>query len=363
MAKITQTLGFISCALPIFLAILGYYAPAWLLMIAPIPLDDWILRKMYPKNSNGHDPNYWAMDPFLTELQHKNISSLEEIFHPQGYPILSRNYVEKFDIEPLLERLLEANNGKKLRVFNFTEKLGTNHISACGGLPKKMENMNFEDFAGNLEGMKNLYAGFESLTDIQVINELFGHGVDFSKLHPGYKQNNIFFSNFQETLMSAGMHCSPIDSLAVQLVGKKTWLLASPEQLSKLPSIPLPTFFPVGLNDDQTIDAVKHFIVVKAGPGDALYFGPNWCHAVISHEGPNVMFNLRYFAREKVLASPLGLLLKVLFRKMTRTFGGNPQDNSIAQGPIYETVNNLYENCGKSNRLEQIVDYFANLEW
>jgi len=333
-------------------------------MIAPVPVDDWLLQKIWPPMSNPNGADYWAADPMLSEVLPTNITQLSDIFHPKGYPVVVENYVDAPDFPSLAARLLKENRGKKIRVLNFGMKTALNesHMSNCasgGPFAEEPVMMNFEDFIQNMEDMDDLYAGFETITDIEVVNDLLG-GTDFRELVPNYKQNNLFFANFRRTLLSAGFHCAPIDSLAIQITGKKTWFLASPEQLAALTNIPLPTFFPIGLNDDDLLDQVKEFRIVTAGPGDALYFGPNWCHAVITHQGPNIMFNMRYDAKHKVKGGPLSLLAKIIFRSLTRTFGKNPQDNSETQGPIYQRITKMFENCGRSNRLEELVSRFAS---
>lgn len=349
---------------PVLLSIFFYYWPECLIMIMPVPLDNWLLQKIWPPHSNPNDPDYWAADPILAEVLPTKINELKDIIHPKGYPVVVENYVDALDFHSVIKpALLEANRGKQIRVLDFGLKTALNesHMSNCaagGPFQEDPVYINFEEFISNMEDMDDLYAGFETITPVETVNELLG-GFDFTKLVPGYKQNNLFFANFRRTLLSAGFHCAPIDSIAIQLVGKKTWFLASPEQLARLISIPLPTFFGVGLNDDDLIDQIKEFKIVQAGPGDALYFGPNWCHAVITHQGPNIMFNLRYDAWKKFKKGPLSLLLKVIFRTFTRTFGANPQENTETQGPIYKTLTQMFDDCGPSNRLEELVARFA----
>lgn len=364
MSKTTRILGFISCALPIFVALLLRVSPEWVIMMMPVPLDDMLFQVLFPAQSNAHDPNYWAMNPLLTELVPSNISSLEDIFHPQGYPTLVRGFTKAYEPQPLLERLLEENRGKDMKVFNYSEAVrrGYNHISACGGFPTKELFMKFEDMAENMDTVKDLFVVSEAIMNISFVSDLMG-GVDLTSIHPEYNRNNFFFGNINKTVVTVGIHCAPTDSLSVQLTGRKVWFFISPEQFAKMRNMPIPVYMPMGYNDDQIIDFLKHFIVVKAGPGDILSFGPNWCHTVITYEGPNVMFNMRYMAKKKLKSGPLSLLLKLLFRKATRTFGDTQNNNHHSQGPIYNRLSNTFDNCGRSNRLEELVARFSNLEW
>jgi len=326
-------------------------------MFIPKPYDAQVLNLLFDLTATN-DPNSWAPAPLLTYVEHTPINNITEIVDPNGLPILVRNYVDPPSEKFILDTLIEKNKGRPIRVLDWRNRT-ENHISpACGGVPKNKITMNFEEYAAKLESVRNLYAGFEKLTDAEVVSKFLGFQME--DIIPGqYKQNNLFLSNFDRTLMSAGLHCAPIDSVAIQLVGKKTWLLASPDQLAEVKAIPMPTFFPLSMTDDELFTKFSEFRVVEAGPGDALYFGPNWCHAVITHEGTNVMFNARFNARQKFLDGNKWNLLRLIFRKWTRDFAGNPQDNVETQGPLYDTINNQFEDCKTSNRLEEIVKKFT----
>merc|ERR1712113_151321 len=66
-----------------------------------------------------------------------------------------------------------------------------------------------------------------------------------------YKQNSLFASNFPEDVISATFHCAPIDSISLQLIGTKTWFFVSPEELARVQSTPMPTFFPFPMTDEE----------------------------------------------------------------------------------------------------------------
>jgi hypothetical protein len=60
------------------------------------------------------------------------------------------------------------------KVLDWSGKGKYNHISSCGGVPKNKITMNFEEYASKLEDVKNLYAGFETLTDQEVVSDFLG---------------------------------------------------------------------------------------------------------------------------------------------------------------------------------------------
>ena len=149
----------------------------------------------------------------------------------------------------------------------------------------------------------------------------------------------------------------------VQLVGTKTWYFVSPDDLADIPSTPMPTFFAFPHTDDELLGKIRHVHVVKQEPGDVLTFGPTWCHAVWTDPGPNVMFNMRYNALDKVKKLPKYLVFKVLARILKNKFGSlrarsgiNPQDNKANYGRLYSDLVSYYEDCGRSDAAAALYD-------
>jgi hypothetical protein len=202
----------------------------------------------------------------------------------------------------------------------------------------------FADVAGN---HSYLYAGFEAITDPQTVNDMTG--LDVETLGD-YKQNNLFTSNFPHEILTASTHCAPIDSFTLQLIGTKTWFFVSPEDLAGVDSIPMPTSFPLPITDDDFISKVKNIYVLRQEPGDVMYFGPHWCHAVSTSKGPNLMMNMRYKNLPKVIGGPIKLTVKLLIRRFLsdRGNGLNPQDNKLLYPGIYDALNKWFEGgCGE----------------
>ncbi|KAH8054292.1 hypothetical protein JL722_9026 [Aureococcus anophagefferens] len=210
------------------------------------------------------------------------------------------------DQDEVVAFLSEKNKGKQMRMLNF-EKYTDPHFSiSC---------------VKGLDEGSPYYAGFEAITDTEDVEKVLGIKSD-QMGGRDYKMNNLFTSNFQNDTASAGLHCAPIDSLSIQLLLKK----------------------------------VKHVHVVKQEPGDAIYFGPNWCHSVWTDAGPNVMFNLRYQSPKLLKGGPKYLFFKALFRGIKHgfKFGKNPQDNRVIFGDIYEYLNHYFTECGPSKSAEKL---------
>jgi len=209
----------------------------------------------------------------------------------------------------------------------------------------------FKKNAGNHSG---LYAGFESITDPETLEELLG--IDIAEMGE-YRQNNLFASNFPAESIAATLHCAPIDSVSIQLIGTKTWYFVSPEDLAKLWAVPMPTSFNLPMTDDELLNAIPTLHVAIQRPGDAVYFGPNWCHVVSTSAGPNLMFNLRYKNIQKLKTQgPFSLFAKIVIRMYTRTIGGRPQDNAINYPIIFNDLITYYDDCGLSDAWIKITE-------
>ena len=336
-----------------------------MITMLPKPLDAMALRMYYPDMETRMN----TMTAGEVELPHityglpmdplKEGETLDKIFNPRGYPTLLKGAFVK-DQDEVVAFLSEKNKGKQMRMLNF-EKYTDPHfsISCVKGLDEVMTD--FDQYArDNLftnysrEGSP-YYAGFEAITDTEDVEKVLGIKSD-QMGGRNYKMNNLFTSNFQNDTASAGLHCAPIDSLSIQLVGTKTWYFVGPDDLKDIPSTPLPTFMPFPHTDDELLKKVKHVHVVKQEPGDAVYFGPNWCHSVWTDAGPNVMFNLRYQSPKLLKGGPKYPFFKALFRGIKHgfKFGKNPQDNRVIFGDIYEYLNHYFTECGPSKSAEKL---------
>ncbi|KAH8070158.1 hypothetical protein JL721_5383 [Aureococcus anophagefferens] len=319
----------------VLLGVLYYFHDA-VITVLPKPVDDVLLRCLYPRekvNTNAgsvHLPHITYARPIALE----DGEDLSAAFDPRGYPKLLRNVVAR-DQDAIVAYLAERNAGRTMRMLDYTEAIES-------GAPRRLASA--------------LYAGFEAITDADAVAEVVG--VDITELGGrDYRLNQLFTSNFANGTASAALHCAPIDSVVVQLVGTKTWYFVAPDDLKDIPATPMPTFFAFPHTDDELVARVRHVHVVKQRPGDVLYFGPSWCHAVWTEPGPNVMFNMRYNAPHLVKAGPRYLFWKVMARILKNNIrqksGINPQDNKKFYGRLYEDLMSYYADCGRSDAAEK----------
>jgi hypothetical protein len=336
----------------VYIAYLFYRNPDILITLLPQYYDGYFVHYMYPKNALNKGAK---TIPILSKIIPKDFStlgSLKDIFDPHGYPVHVKNVVN-VDQDRIMNIMTRGNKGKNMRLFSY-HNFTSPHISPSCFSFRANHLASFDEFATN-HLFKNvshnhsfLYAGFESITDADTVKEVVGADIE---VMGDYRQNNLFTSNFPREIFTAAMHCAPIDSVSIQLIGTKTWYFVSPDDLSNLNAVPVPTSFNLPMTDDELLEKVKNIYIVKQGPGEALYFGPHWCHAVSTAEGPNLMLNIRYNALDLIKKGPKKLLTKMMIRKYTgRIMGGLPQDNTKLFPILYDSLTNYYDQgCGESN--------------
>jgi hypothetical protein len=284
--------------------------------------------------------------------------NLAEIFHSDGFPTLVKNVLTT-DQDKIVNEMTKRNKGRDMRMLSFENHHSTPHFSpSCDrrifSLTKSFDEYSTSHLFSNVaDNHSYFYAGFEAITDPETVNDITG--LDVESLG-NYKQNNLFTSNFPHEILTATLHCAPIDSFTLQLIGTKTWFFVSPEDLANINSIPMPTSFNLPLTDDELLSKIKNVYILRQEAGDVMYFGPHWCHAVSTSEGPNLMMNMRYFSFDKIVKGPIKLTLKIMIRRFlsNRGQGKNPQDNKGLYPGIYDALSNWFDDCGESS-------YFAAL--
>ena len=132
------------------------------------------------------------------------------------------------------------------------------------------------------------FSAFEPFLNAEEVKEITGEMLDDM-----YSFDTNFLSNFNQTVVTSGTHAAAmITSWSLQMMGKKTWFLWSPEESRKMHKqwwgrTPLPAYG----SEKSMFDRPTYKVVMEAG--DVMAFPPYWMHAVTSHAGPNLMLNLR----------------------------------------------------------------------
>jgi hypothetical protein len=106
-----------------------------------------------------------------------------------------------------------------------------------------------------------------------------------------------FMSNFPRDVIASPIHASPTaHSYSFQLVGKKMWLLMSPEDMESYHAINTPSTMIMKGSEAEYFMKKASIPYVLQEEGDFFFFPVNVGHAVLTMEGPNVMLNLRQVA-------------------------------------------------------------------
>ena len=117
---------------------------------------------------------------------------------------------------------------------------------------------------------------------------------------------HAFISNLKAGKISAPIHGnSATSSMAVQFIGKKTWLFFPPHVYRDFDM--MDAFAGTGSAfPTQAPKKSYEVYVYTAQPGDVLFFGENWAHVVYTHPGPNLLMNFRHFEVGNLLRQPIG---------------------------------------------------------
>ena len=326
--------------------------PDILITLAPKHVDFYLLNLLHP-SKKGKNMGITREPMISTILPTEGITkdNLQDIFHPDGFPTLVKNVLST-DQDKIVNEMTKRNKGRDMRMLSF-ENHSIPHFSPSCDTRTYGFSKSFDDYSTNhlfsnvADNHSYFYAGFEAITDAETVNDITGLNVETLG---NYKQNNLFTSNFPHEILTATLHCAPIDSFTLQLIGTKTWFFVSPEDLARINSIPMPTSFNLPLTDDELISSFQNIYVLRQEPGDVMYFGPHWCHAVTTAKGPNLMMNMRYFTFDKIKKGPIKLTLKIIIRRFLsdRGQGKNPQDNKALYPDIYDALSNWFDDCGES---------------
>jgi hypothetical protein len=112
--------------------------------------------------------------------------------------------------------------------------------------------------------------------------------------HLEIRADTNFVSNFPRDVLATPIHAAPTGhSFAFQMVGKKLWLLMSPEEMEKYSPICTPATLLTKGSEREFFASKPSTLIAVQEEGDLLFFPVHWGHAVLTKEGPNVMLVLR----------------------------------------------------------------------
>lgn len=148
---------------------------------------------------------------------------------------------------------------------------------------------------------------------------------------------NGFISNLQQSTITAQLHCNPMTmSMAIQYLGKKTWLFFGDKESNGKDGweiVPAPlAAYP---SHAPRAKKMKYFLYTSQ-PGDIMFFPPSWSHAVVTHAGPNVMINFRQLFLKQFFFQPFLSLHSFYNNKYLKAL----EDEKLTKGSLSKDQNN-----------------------
>jgi len=107
-----------------------------------------------------------------------------------------------------------------------------------------------------------------------------------------------FMSNFKSngTRIYTGIHGVYANSLSLQCLGSKRWILFSEREFRRLNlQFQTKSFNPMILSDTDLYRSVRNVWITKMEPCELLHFPSGWGHIVWTDDGPNIMTAPREF--------------------------------------------------------------------
>lgn len=191
------------------------------------------------------------------------------------------------------------------------------------------------------------YASFAKISDstVEMLWNLMLFPFDVSTA----MLEHAFISNLKEPMVTAGIHANPTtSSMAVQFVGRKTWLFFPSETyLGAMHAFPAaPIMLP-----RRAPNKPFEVYVYTSEPGDVLFFTESWAHTVLTHDGPNVMINYRKFNIMNIIRQPLTWIASSInnYRSPLVHSAGRVAGNDLQQQSVPEKTINVrsYEEIDK----------------
>lgn len=157
-----------------------------------------------------------------------------------------------------------------------------------------------------------------------------------------------FISNFKNNRISTGSHSAMVVSMALQLVGKKKWIMHSfNESKNKYWYGTIWVLFPNCVAD--FLKNLEKPYYVETEPGDVLYFPIAYQHLVYTEEGTNLMLNIRTVRIPTIADLVQRLPLKAIATMIAVILLSGPVKASNPRiAGDYQSVEKFYDRCRDS---------------
>mmetsp|Transcript_92934 Transcript_92934/g.200971 ORF Transcript_92934/g.200971 Transcript_92934/m.200971 type:complete len:385 (+) Transcript_92934:44-1198(+) len=150
---------------------------------------------------------------------------------------------------------------------------------------------------------KGYRAAFANLTNKETINMVWDSlNLPFSITSTWFEHS--FISNLDQDSITAPFHANGLtDSMAYQVMGKKTWVFLPPPTWVDLMqgTAAAAALF---VKRSPPAGSKPEAYVVTTEPGDVLFFPNCWGHSVYTYAGPNLLLNFRKVVPSNFLRHP-----------------------------------------------------------
>jgi len=331
--------------------------------LTPTFIDNWHFRTFVENTGKTNDlenpPPEMELSFLGPSLTDKTPAEIVET-SVYGYPTLLKGYSNPAPFERLMTLMKNATLIDDVDVASVSDS-DLDHLSSNCKKEWSHKQMSLYEMIDIMENEdRSVYTGFQSPFENEEMNEMLGFN-DMSEYVyiPRFYAYSFFFAKLAHAQMTAGIHCAPVESAAFQVMGKKTWLFWEPHHFAKnVPHMTFQGWFTKEQTDDELQAKLGRAFVMETEPGDYLYFGSGWCHAVLSEEGYGLLFTIRYFPdRFKFTKLPWSFLFQFFARRWFRGLMNRSRDCHEVYGTMckYFTDGGNMD-CGKSTSFYKTVD-------
>lgn len=220
----------------------------------------------------------------------------------EKYPftsVLFKDFLNADQVSYALNKFKEETWGKEYRVMNYShleDKMAYGGLFQYGIDPDFVSPTSLTPIDGIWNGtLKNAYGSFVPISSENKLHRIFNFTSN------SVVRDTSFFSWNTRKAVTTAIHANwPADTIAIQLAGRKQWVLMDSfeiKQTHKEQGLQWFAGYTGGvlypsLHIDENF--VSRLQIVTANPGDMLFFPPYGAHVVVTDPGLNVMTALRY---------------------------------------------------------------------
>ena len=225
-------------------------------------------------------------NPTTPTLRLRKVRSCNEV-DPTKEPCVIRNAVSQEQLDAFMAE--SGDNGFVVKEINTGVVIGNPLLEPNALDTENRRYCTLNEIAAENEKCLDMYAGFRSLNYSNYV-ALNSSSLDLAR----FSRTDIFLGYMSKTQVTASFHSNNFErSSTLQVVGKKDWLLMSPQAyMDHIQAYSLGAYNAAHNVCVNALDKME-LQTVRTGPGDVMNFPKAWPHHIYSIAGPNIMINFR----------------------------------------------------------------------